>query len=112
MTLISSVCQAYVNHGRWIAECPEQNCHNALKLHGGETTFLCRTDLGGCGKESMIAWPFDAEGIWVALNQRPMPATRNWFPVGHKMAERFNLPAGQTPSELLAEQKMMEELGQ
>lgn len=111
-SLISQVSLAYVNHGRWIAECPYDACNNALRLHGGEVTLLCRSELGGCGRESLISWPYDAQGIWDALQRRPRKETRNWFPAGHPVGERFRLPMGQTPRDLIDEQKTMEELGQ
>lgn len=108
-TLITQTVLAYVNHGRWIAECPRQFCNNAVKLTGGETTFRCLIKFEGCGQEATIVWPPNAQEIWDALLLRPVPSTRNWFPFGHDLAVRFRMPAGQTPKELLDEQKLMEE---
>lgn len=108
-TLIKDHVQAYVNHGRWVAECGRPYCGNAFKLDRNEMLYVCRGD-GGCGFAAVVEWPSNADEIWEALMQRPVPATRNWIPFGHKLAERFGLPAGQTPRELLEEQAEMEKL--
>ena len=38
-TLITHHCQAYVNHGRWVADCPRPYCGNALKLTPNQAVF-------------------------------------------------------------------------
>lgn len=108
MTLISEVAYAHVNHGRWIAECPRKFCGNAFQLQPGQATYQCGGH-GGCGMVASIKWPADAQGIWDALQRRPVPSTRNWYPHGHPVAERCGLPMGQSAKELLDEQKVMEE---
>lgn len=110
-TLITETVQAYVNHGRWIAECCRPFCANAFRLRPHQTTFKCDGN-GGCGKEAFIEWPPDADEIWEVLLLRPVPATRNWFPHGHKMVERFGYPGGQSPRDLIEEQEEMERLGE
>ena len=107
MTLITDHCQAYVNYGRWVAECPRPFCTNAFELTPNQPVFQCVGD-GGCSMVASIEWPPDAQEIWDALCKRLVPATRNWFPIGHPLAERFGLPMGQSAANLLAEQAEME----
>lgn len=102
--LISNKARAYVNHGRWIAECPYE-CGSAIVLKPGETTFHCSE----CLSISPVDWPSNAQDIWDALVERRLPRTRNWFPTGHDLALRAGLPHGQTPEELRTEQKDHEE---
>lgn len=96
--LITSNARAYVNWGRWVADCPI-GCGAALKLNAHQETFLCPE----CRALSVIEWPSDPDGIWDALSSRPMPKTRNWFPSGHELALRARCPHGQTVAELREE---------
>lgn len=108
-TLITDHCQAYVNHGRWVAECPRKFCGNAMKLKPRQAIYECHGE-GGCGMVASIEWPDNVEEIWEALLKRPVPATRNWIPIGHHYAD-LGFPAGQTPRELLEEQEEKEREG-
>jgi hypothetical protein len=47
-----------------------------------------------------VEWPSDADDIWGALLERPVPGTRNWYPANHAEAVRMRLPHGQSPAEL------------
>lgn len=99
---------AYVNHGRWVADCPREYCGNAMKLEPRQATFTCRAldrqgHDHGCGMQALIGWPADADEIWEALRLRPVAATRNWFPEGHDLAVRAGCPHGQSVADLLAE---------
>jgi hypothetical protein len=92
---------AYVNWGRWVVECP-YGCGNALTLPPGHPTFFC-TDTagtGGCHRTADIEWPPNADQIMAALAKRPAPKHRNWFPAGHPLAVRAEIPHGQTVHEL------------
>ncbi len=89
---------AYVNFGRWVADCP-QNCGSALELRPGMTMFPCPE----CKVVSEVEWPADADGIWEALGERPAPRNRNWFPRGHELAIRAGVPHGQTVKQLREE---------
>lgn len=97
------IARAFVNHGRWIAECPRDLCSNALALESRQGRFVCDTEPDGCGADAPIEWPPDADEIWKALQRRPVPATRNWFPAEHELAVRAGEPHGQTVADLLAE---------
>lgn len=107
MTLITNRALAYVNFGRWIAECP-LDCGGALALNPGETTFFCAPP-GGCGNMAPVVWPDNAQDIWDALLERKAPKNRNWFPKSHPLAVRAGCPSGETPAELRAEAAEREE---
>lgn len=92
--------RAYVNHGRWIAECPYE-CGSALQLFGREGVMRCTE----CHSISPIEWPDDADDIWEALEERRLPRTRNWFPEGHHLALKSGQPHGQSAKELRDEQR-------
>lgn len=110
--LLAPKARARVNHGRWIADCPRRYCANAIRLKPRQGTFHCGGE-GGCQLMAPIEWPSDADELWAALAERPVPATRNWYPHGHVEAVRLRLPHGQTAAELREEtrQYMGEEVG-
>lgn len=69
---------AYVNHGRWVADCPF-GCGGAeLAL---DDRFICRECLNAQASHRPIplVWPApeDVSAIGAALGVRP-PANRNW----------------------------------
>lgn len=100
--LITTRALARVNHGRWIADCPRPYCNNAMKLEPRQAMFHCGGQ-GGCRLAAAVEWPADADGIWEALTERPVPGTRNWYPPGHEEALRMGLAHGQSPAELRTE---------
>lgn len=111
MTLVASfTTQAYVNHGRWVADCDRPFCGNAVQFQHRQSTFNCEGS-GGCQAVNVVEWPADADAIWEALALRPVPATRNWFPTGHPLAVRSGCEMGQSPADLIEEQKEMESRG-
>lgn len=80
------VVQAYVNHGRWIAECPA--CHAALVPPLRHPTFVCpvcRSAAVG-GRAVELRWPAELEAGELALLVRPMP-NRNWHPWRETVAD-------------------------
>lgn len=97
-TILRNAARAYVNWGRWVADCP-QNCGSALSLESGQATFHCSE----CHSLSVIEWPENMGEIMDALAERPVPRTRNWFPASHDLALRFGLPHGQTARQLREE---------
>ena len=66
---------AYVNHGRWVADCDTPYCGEAHLASPGDV-FLC----GNCGQQSPVTWPLDKTLIDAALSRRLVPGTRNWLP--------------------------------
>ncbi len=74
---------AYVNHGRWVADCP--GCNVGLQLPRGPRQVKAGFVLVGnqcvaCGTSVRIVWPDDADLIDGALNIRPLWVNRNWYP--------------------------------
>jgi hypothetical protein len=73
------VTVAYVNWGRWVAQCSWQiRCDAALELTGAENGFRCPE----CGGDNAIVWP-SAEmvaGIGRILLMRPHRKNQNWLP--------------------------------
>lgn len=74
---------AYVNHGRWIVDCPF--CTSAQIAAKTDHRFLCAGD-GGCGNAQVggafvnVTWPKDTDKIEAVLCLRADPNTRNWLP--------------------------------
>lgn len=87
----------YINHGRWIAECPD--CHGAQLACRTDHRFLCN-DCGNIAVEGLwrpVDWPANPGAIEEALDMRPL-ANQNWVP-------------GQTVDDLLAEEIAHRERG-
>lgn len=72
---------AYVNHGRWVADCPSAYCNGAMAVTPG-VPFLC----GAClnvevgSQYRMVEWPQARGAIEEALSERPLPEVMNWYP--------------------------------
>ena len=95
---------AYVNQGRWMADCPRPYCGNALELELRQPSFYCVARGGGCcGLSCPIVWPGDAEQLFAELGRRPVAQTRNWAPAGHWQAVANNLETTQTVADLREE---------
>lgn len=91
--------QAYMNHGRWIADCTRRHCAGAEALTPGQTLLHCTN----CNQVAQVLWPPDPDAITAALAVRPVPQTRNWAPAGHRQALTTGFLDGQTVAELVAE---------
>lgn len=100
------IARAYVNFGRWVAECPRPECTNALELRPRQDRFVCDSVPDGCGMDCPVEWPENASEIWEVLTRRPVPKTRNWFPSHHLTGVLNGYPNGQTVADLLAENKL------
>jgi hypothetical protein len=98
MVYKTNMARAYVNHGRWVADCPIE-CGSALNLDPGQILFACVE----CHSISHIDWPTNADEIWEALQERPFNKVRHWYPRQHDLAVRAGIPHGQTPEELRQE---------
>ena len=94
--IATTTARAYVNHGRWIADCTRPYCANAEKLSPRQGTYHC----SNCQQLAEVEWPLNADEIWSVLAKRLVPQTRNWFPVGHELALRSGTPHGQTVADL------------
>lgn len=70
--------------GRWLADCPNTLCANALALTIGQEQWLCRwyDNRGvpdGCGTTAPIDWPDNPMEIMAALATKP-ESQRHWQP--------------------------------
>lgn len=77
---------AYINHGRWVADCPNPDCRGALVVTVADPILLC-TDCGNeanGGKPFTVVFPAQREAIERELMKRPLLArkakARNWQP--------------------------------
>lgn len=89
---------AYLNWGRWVADCPG-GCVSAERLDPGQVAFVC----SNCGHAAPVTWPDNPAGIWQALGMRVLPPHRNWYPAGHPVAVMAGIPHGQTVQDLMVE---------
>lgn len=75
------VIDAYINHGRWVADCPTPGCGAAYIVTPNDTSLLC----GNCGTGWwFIRFPRDRSELEQLLLKR-IPGvgrapTRNWLP--------------------------------
>lgn len=99
--LLTRRARAYMNFGRWVADCP-QECGNARTLRQGDAAFHCNE----CGHVASVEWPEDPEAIWQALRKRPANKNRNWFPKEHQLALSSGCPHGQSPADLDEESRV------
>ncbi|CAB4166844.1 hypothetical protein UFOVP1383_39 [uncultured Caudovirales phage] len=83
---------AYVNHGRWVADCPMNGCGGALVVAPYMRGFLCGSciNVDAAHRFRPLSWPENGAEIEAALDVRPLETTRNWRP-------------GETVEDLLAE---------
>ena len=67
---------AYVNDGRWVADCP---CGSGILLVPGWTLGTCFE----CGGIASIVWPSEKDIVAIddALGARTKRSTMNWTPV-------------------------------
>ena len=102
-----SAALVYVNHGRVIVDCPGPNsCGNAYMVPMGAASLKCEAAHSGCGFEFPLAVPDNLADILSELSRRPNKSNQNWYPEGHPVAVKGNLPMGQTPADLAAEFEM------
>ena len=98
-SLLTDRARAYMNHGRWIADCTRPFCANAEKLKPRQSMFHC----SNCMQIAEVEWPAEVDEITAVLERRPVPQTRNWFPAGHGLALRSGTLHGQSVADLQAE---------
>jgi hypothetical protein len=56
-----------------------------------------------CDQLAEVDWPHDLDDILAVLERRPVPATRNWAPAGHRQSLAVGWEDGQTVADLVAE---------
>lgn len=86
---------AYLNHGRWVADCP---CNSGILVDKGPGLYLCRE----CHTLNQITMHEDWQTVEMLTKDR-LPKHRNWTPgepIGNLMAE--NVEHGVGPADLIA----------
>lgn len=75
------VVAAFMSWGRWVADCPNPACANAMGLERGQTVFRCHipSGIGVCGTVADVQWPTepDADDVEQVMADRP-PASQSW----------------------------------
>ena len=79
---------AYLNHGRWVVECPRKTCRGAMKVKPSgpaKLRCICPDDVvcdhgDVCKQPIEPQFPDDVVGIVETVAKRPDPASRNWEP--------------------------------
>lgn len=76
----------YLNHGRWVIDCPSLNCGGAEKVLPWQALAVCSCgdrdfcQHGNfCGTIIGLDWPADRMKIEAVVNQRAL-LHRNWYP--------------------------------
>lgn len=65
---------AYLNHGRWVVDCPREGCPES---HLADSDlFVC----DNCGLTSRVVIPDEYFAVNEIVAKRPVPQTRNWTP--------------------------------
>lgn len=70
--------RAYLNHGRWVADCPR--CNSSDLADRAKPEFVCRPEYQGCGLVAAIQFPEDYDDIMAVAAARSSPLNRNWRP--------------------------------
>lgn len=72
---------AYVNHGRWVADCPTPFCAGAVVLLT-DAPFMCGNCLNAERgfRYRLVSWPAERGEIEEILSARLLPENANWYP--------------------------------
>jgi hypothetical protein len=78
---------AYLNWGRWVADCPNPACTNALKVEPGQQDWECVYTTGprdyprteGCRTRATLEWPTNIDDINRRTADLP-ESQRHWTP--------------------------------
>jgi hypothetical protein len=70
---------AYVNHGRWVAQC---ECMNAQLVTEADPRFYCVEcfNVAFAGRWRTVTFPAEVPAIEVVLQERPERRRQNWEP--------------------------------
>lgn len=70
----------YVNHGRWVVDCPCKGCGGAVVVSRAEAFFLCPLccNADNDGQWYRVEFPAHRAQIEIELLKRPVRPTRNW----------------------------------
>jgi hypothetical protein len=102
---------AYLNHNRWVCDCPESGCTDARLVYevdprtGVPTGRRLSEDVCAKGHPFEIVMPppgFEAR-VTAAVADRVDDADKSWYPQGHTRAALAGLPTGQSVDDLIEE---------
>jgi|SRR5690349_7648748 len=107
---------AYVNWGRWVADCPVDGCTDARAIYptnaAGEPTGMGPVIDHVCtsGHPFMVELPAPTTEAQIvsALSERASEKRKNWFPKGHPLAVLTGQPHGQSVRDLRREAEVGE----
>ena len=73
--------KAEINHGRWIVNCPADDCGGAMIVSSLTPYFMCPycANIINKGKWFNVNFPQDKKGIETILEKR-LKKNRNWLP--------------------------------
>lgn len=94
---------AYLNHARWVADCPADGCTDAREVY--QQGVRRTEDVCARGHHFQMVMPppqVEAQIVGV-LSRRPVDADRSWYPSGHRRALLQGFPTGQSIADLEAE---------
>lgn len=102
---------AYLNHGRWVCDCPEPGCTDARLVYevhpktGILTGRKLTEDVCANGHPFEMVMPpeqFEAQ-VMAVVAERAVDADKAWYPAGHMRAVLAGLPTGQSVDDLARE---------
>lgn len=101
---------AYLNHGRWVADCPEAHCTDARAVYpedadGNPSPARVLNQVCKAGHAFTIEMPpaaLEAQLV-AAVSERLSQHRMNWFPKNHPLALLLGAPHGQTIRQLREE---------
>lgn len=78
----ATAIEAYVNWGRWVADCPTPGCNGALIVSHEDPRFYCPYCFNDpeAGRFLAVAFPAARAAIEAELLKRPLLEQRNWRP--------------------------------
>jgi hypothetical protein len=95
----------YVNWGRMVVDCPAVGCKYSY-LYEGQPSRICDAPGDGCNASFQQIAQENLLELLAELSRRPNEKNRNWYPVGHRIAEESGYPMGQSVADLAAEYEM------
>jgi hypothetical protein len=99
---------AYLNHGRWVVDCPADGCTDARAVYASDTQRLT-SDVCARGHPIEIVMPDEQaeRQIVAAVSERRDDADRAWYPAGHRRAILQGFPTGQSVADLHEETRQV-----
>lgn len=98
---------AYLNHDRWVVDCPADGCTDARLVYHPLTNERQADEVCANGHHFTIDMPPEEleARIVAAVSERHEAADRAWYPHGHARAMLAGYPTGQSIEELVRESR-------